>query len=229
MDITGEPEREPQKVGVAVVDIFTGVYTSTAILAALYGRATTGEGCHIDMSLFDTATSILANQASNYLVSGKSPTRLGNAHPNIAPYQVFQVSDGHIIVAVGNDGQFQKFCGALGATDIAANPDYATNAQRVGVRLALQAELEPFLAQKTRSEWLASLEAAGVPAGPINRIEDVFNDPQIIHRGMKLDLIAADGSEVAGVASPIVINGERMSATSPSPMLGSGQAQWTSK
>jgi len=229
MDITGEPDREPQKVGVAVVDIFTGVYASTAILAALHGRDTTGEGCHIDMSLFDTATSILANQASNYLVSGKSPTRLGNAHPNIAPYQVFQVKDGHIIVAVGNDGQFQKFCEALGANDVAGNPDYTTNAQRVGMRLALQAELEPFLARKTRADWLEALEAAGVPAGPINRIEDVFNDPQIIHRGLKLDLTAADGSKVAGVASPIVINGERMSATSPSPMLGTGQAQWTSK
>ena len=229
MDITGEPEREPQKVGVAVVDIFTGVYTSTAILAALHSRAATGEGCHIDMSLFDTATSILANQASNYLVSGRSPTRLGNAHPNIAPYQVFQVSDGHIIVAVGNDGQFQKFCAALGAGHIAANPAYATNALRVTRRTDLQAELEPYLAQKTRAEWLAALESAGVPAGPINRIEDVFNDPQIIHRGMKLELTAADGSKVAGVASPIVINGERMSAASPSPMLGSGQAQWTSK
>ena len=229
MDITGEPKREPQKVGVAVVDIFTGVYTSTAILAAVHGRETSGKGCHIDMSLFDTATSILANQASNYLVSGKSPTRLGNAHPNIAPYQVFKVSDGHIIVAVGNDAQFQKFCTALGASDIASNPDYATNAQRVGVRLSLQAELEPYLAQRTRADWLAALETAGVPAGPINRIEDVFSDPQIIHRGMRLELTAADGSKVAGVASPIVINGERMSAASPSPMLGSGQAQWTSK
>jgi len=229
MDITGEPDREPQKVGVAVVDIFTGIYTSTAILAAIHGRDISGEGCHIDMSLFDTATSILANQASNYLVSGQSPTRLGNAHPNIAPYQVFRVKDGHVIVAVGNDGQFQKFCTALGADDIAANPDYATNAKRVGARLRLQTELEPFLAQKTRAEWLAALEAAGVPAGPINRIEDVFNDPQIIHRGLKLDLTAADGSKVAGVASPIVINGERMSAASPSPMLGTGHAQWTSK
>ena len=229
MDITGEPDREPQKVGVAVVDLFTGIYTSTAILAAVHARQTTGEGCHIDMSLFDTAASILANQASNYLVSGQSPTRLGNAHPNIAPYQVFKVKDGHIIVAVGNDGQFQKFCATLGAGDIAANPAYATNAGRVGVRLALQAELEPYLAQRTRAGWLEALEIAGVPAGPINRIEDVFNDPQIIHRGLKLDLTAADGSKVSGVASPIVIDGERMSAETPSPMLGTGKLQWTSK
>jgi len=229
MDITGEPDREPQKVGVAVVDLFTGVYTATAILAAVHARRTTGEGCHIDMSLFDTATSILANQAGNYLVSGQSPTRLGNAHPNIAPYQVFKVSDGHIIVAVGNDGQFQKFCVTLGAGDIAVNPAYATNAGRVGVRLALQAELEPYLAQRTRAGWLEALEIAGVPAGPINRIEDVFNDPQIIHRGLKLDLTAADGSKVSGVASPIVIDGERMSAEIPSPMLGTGKLQWISK
>jgi len=229
MDITGEPEREPQKVGVAVVDIFTVVYTATAILAAVRGREISGEGCHIDMSLFDTATAILANQASNYLVSGKSPSRLGNAHPNIAPYQVFKVSDGHIIVAVGNDGQFQKFCAALGAGDIAAHPDYATNAMRVARRTDLQSAVQPYLLQKTRAEWLAAFEAAGVPAGPINRIEDVFSDPQIIHRGMRLELTAADGSKVSGVASPIVINGERMSAPSPSPMLGSGQAQWTTQ
>ena len=229
MDITGEPEREPQKVGVAVVDIFTGVYTATAILAAVHGRVISSEGCHIDMSLFDTATSILANQASNYLVSGKSPTRLGNAHPNIAPYQVFQVADGHIIVAVGNDGQFQKFCATLGAGDIAAHPDYATNALRVARRTDLQSAVQPYLMQKTRAEWLAAFEAAGVPAGPINRIEDVFSDPQIIHRGMRLELTAADGSKVSGVASPIVINGERMSAPSPSPMLSSGQAQWTTQ
>ena len=227
MDITGEPEREPQKVGVAVVDIFTGVYTSTAILAALHSRATTGEGCHIDMSLFDTATSILANQASNYLVSGKSPTRLGNAHPNIAPYQVFQVSDGHIIVAVGNDGQFQKFCATLGAGDIAAHPDYATNALRVARRRDLQSAVQPYLMQKTRADWLAAFEVAGVPAGPINRIEDVFNDPQIIHRGMRLELTTANGSKVVGVASPIVINGERMVADGPSPMLGTGKAVWS--
>ncbi len=229
MDITGEPSGEPQKVGVAVVDIFTGVYTSTAILAAVHGRATTGEGCHIDMSLFDTATAILANQASNYLVSGKSPSRLGNAHPNIAPYQVFPVKDGHAIVAVGNDGQFHKFCVALEANDVLMNPDYQTNAQRVARRKALETELEPFLNSKTRTELLALLEDHGVPAGPINRIEDVFNDPQIIHRGLKLDLTAADGSKVSGVASPIVIDGERQVAPSPSPMLGSGQAQWTSK
>lgn len=228
MDITGEPEREPQKVGVAVVDIFTGVYASTAILAAVRGRDISGEGCHIDMSLFDTATSILANQAANYLVSGKSPSRLGNAHPNIAPYQVFQVADGHVIVAVGNDGQFQKLCGALGAEDVARDARFTTNALRVASRGALQDILQPFLLQHDRTELLALLESHSVPAGPINRIEDVFADPQIVHRGMKLDLVAVDGSHAPGVASPIVIDGQRMAATSPSPMLGSGQPKWTS-
>ncbi len=226
MDITGEPEREPQKVGVAVIDLFTGVYTSTAILAALRQRDATGEGCHIDMALYDCATAMLANQAMNYLASGKSPSRLGNAHPNIAPYQVFKVKDGHIIIAVGNDGQFQKLCGILGAVDIAHNPDYQTNAQRVARRTELQAGLEPFLAQQTRAEWLLRLERGGVPAGPINRIEDVFADPQIVHRAMRLDLTAADGSKVSGVASPVVIDGRRMAADGPSPMLGNGQAKW---
>ena len=229
MDITGEPEREPQKVGVAIVDIFTGVYTSTAILAAVRGREVTGEGCHIDMSLFDVATGVLANQAMNYLVSGKSPTRLGNAHPNIAPYQVFKVADGHVIVAVGNDGQFQKFCTALGAPAIAGHDGYRTNAQRVAVRAELSDALQPFLLRHNRAELLELLESHGVPAGPINRIEDVFNDPQIVHRGLKLHLVSDDGSNVAGVASPIVINGERMFADTPSPMLGTGKADWKTR
>ncbi|MGN6422358.1 MAG: CaiB/BaiF CoA transferase family protein [Asticcacaulis sp.] len=226
MEITGEPEREPQKVGVAVVDLFTGVYTATAVLAALHGRERTHEGCHIDMSLFDTATAMLANQAGNYLASGQSPSRLGNAHPNIAPYQVFPVKDGHVIVAVGNDAQFHKFCNAIGADEVACKADYASNADRVATRAQLQAQLEPYLERYGRKELLAMLEQAGVPAGPINRIEDVFNDPQIVHRGLKLDLTAPDGSKVAGVASPIVINGQRMAAEGPSPMLGSGIAAW---
>ncbi|MFN3808173.1 CaiB/BaiF CoA transferase family protein [Asticcacaulis sp.] len=216
MDITGDPEGEPQKVGVAVVDLFTGVYTSTAVLAALRQRDATGKGCHIDMALFDVATSMLANQAMNYLASGVSPTRLGNAHPNIAPYQVFAVKDGHVIVAVGNDHQFLRFCDVLEADYVAQNPAYATNAGRVASRHQLIAELEPFLRNTTRAELLAGLEAAGVPAGPINRIEDVFKDPQIRHRGMQIEI---DG--VPGVASPIVMDGVRMTAATPSPKLSS--------
>jgi crotonobetainyl-CoA:carnitine CoA-transferase CaiB-like acyl-CoA transferase len=226
MDITGEPGREPQKVGVAVVDIFTGLYTATAILAALRGRDVSGEGCHIDMALFDTAASILANQGMNYLASGTSPSRLGNAHPNIAPYQVFAVADGHIIVAVGNDPQFRMFCQVLGLDRLSDSPLYQYNSLRVVNRDALQAELQPALKMFNRADILAKLEAAGVPAGPINRIEDVFADPHIVHRGLKLDLVAADGSSVPGIASPIVIDGERMASALPSPALGSGQPQW---
>ncbi len=226
MDITGEPEGEPQKVGVAVVDIFTGLYTANAILAALHGRATTGQGCHIDMALFDTAAAILANQGMNYLVSRTSPSRLGNAHPNIAPYQVFKVADGHLIIAVGNDSQFRTLCQVLDATQLIDSPLYQSNSRRVANRVELETELQPRLQTWTRGDLLARLEAAGVPAGPINRVEDVFNDPQIIHRGMKLDLMAPDGSQVSGIASPIVIDGVRIAADQPSPMLGSGQTQW---
>jgi len=226
MDITGEPDGQPQKVGVAVVDIFTGLYTATAILAALRGRDASGEGAYIDMALFDTAASILANQGMNYLASGTSPSRLGNAHPNIAPYQVFGVADGHIIVAVGNDGQFRTFCEAIGLNELSSSPLYQYNKSRVANRDSLEAVVQPALMAFTRAEILAKLEAAGVPAGPINRVSDVFADPQIVHRGLKLDLVSGDGSSVAGIASPIVINGQRMAADTPSPALGSGQAEW---
>jgi crotonobetainyl-CoA:carnitine CoA-transferase CaiB-like acyl-CoA transferase len=228
MDITGDPNAEPQKVGVAVVDIFTGLYTATAILAAIRGRDLTGEGSYIDMSLLDSATAILANQGMNYLASGVSPARLGNAHPNIAPYQVFEVADGHVIIAVGNDGQFRKLCEAIGANQLLDDDLYRSNKSRVANRQTLQDALQPSLKTFARAQLLDLLETAGVPAGPINRIEDVFNDPQIVHRGMKLDLKAADGSPVSGIASPIVINGVRMAADSPSPHLGSGQAAWKS-
>ncbi|MBW8881831.1 MAG: CoA transferase, partial [Asticcacaulis sp.] len=212
MDITGEPDGEPQKVGVAVVDIFTGLYTANAILAALHGRATTGQGCHIDMALFDTAAAILANQGMNYLASGTSPSRLGNAHPNIAPYQVFGVADGHVIIAVGNDSQFRTLCEALDANHLIDSPLYQSNSRRVANRVELEGELQPLLQSWTRAALLDRLETAGVPAGPINRVADVFNDPQIIHRGLKLDLVADDGSAVSGIASPIVIDGVRMAA-----------------
>jgi crotonobetainyl-CoA:carnitine CoA-transferase CaiB-like acyl-CoA transferase len=220
MDITGEPEREPQKVGVAVVDLFTGVYASTAILAALRQRDRDGVGAHIDMALMDCAVAMLANQAMNYLASGRSPSRLGNAHPNIAPYQVFAVADGHVIVAVGNDRQFGGLCRAIGAEAAGAEPDFATNPLRVANRARLAAALAPPISAFTRAELLAKLEAAGVPAGPINRVADVFADPQVVHRGLRLELVGDDGARVAGVASPIVIDGVRMASDRPSPRLG---------
>jgi crotonobetainyl-CoA:carnitine CoA-transferase CaiB-like acyl-CoA transferase len=216
MDLTGDPDGEPQKIGVAFADIFTGVYASTAILAALRGREGTGKGCHIDMALLDTQVAVLANQAMNYLVSGEAPRRLGNAHPNIAPYQTFAVADGHIIIAVGNGGQFRKLCGILGLGALGEDPRFLTNADRVGNRHALTAALAPALLQRHRDELLMALAAAGVPAGPINDLAQVFADPQVVARGLKLDL---DG--VPGVASPIVIDGKRQVADQASPPLGS--------
>jgi crotonobetainyl-CoA:carnitine CoA-transferase CaiB-like acyl-CoA transferase len=222
MDITGDPDSPPQKVGVAVVDLFTGVYASTALLAALRQRDMSGQGCYIDMSLLDVGVGILANQAMNYLSSGISPTRLGNAHPNIAPYQVFAVKDGHMIVAVGNDQQFVKLCEVLEVSHIAHHALFQTNAARVANRHELEAALSPYFITKTRLEWLHALEAAQIPAGPINAIEDVFKDPQVIHRGLRLEL-----EGVPSVASPFVFDGQRLSAKGKSPDLGSGSMAWT--
>ena len=227
MDITGEPGGQPQKVGVAVVDLFTGVYTSTAILAALVRRYSTGTGAYIDMALYDVATSMLANQGMNYLASGTSPTRLGNCHPNIAPYQVFSVKDGYLIVAVGNDRQFQAFCAALKAEICLDDPQFQTNALRVKSRERLTEILSPYLSKWTRSDLLAELEAVGVPAGPINRVEDVFADPQIIHRAMCRELVGEDGAVVKTIASPIVIDGVRQSSDLASPKLGSTLPKFT--
>jgi crotonobetainyl-CoA:carnitine CoA-transferase CaiB-like acyl-CoA transferase len=222
MDLTGDPEGEPQKIGVAYVDIFTGVYSVVGILAALRKRDATGEGAHLDMALLDVQTSVLANQAMNYLASGKSPRRMGNAHPNIVPYQVFPVADGHVIVAVGNDGQFARFVSVLGKPELAQDERFGTNAGRVGYR----AELVPLLTELTltftREDLLAALEGQGVPAGPINTVADVFADPQVIARGMKIDLPsqAAKGGVIPSVRSPIVMDGQPMAAGRPSPRLG---------
>jgi crotonobetainyl-CoA:carnitine CoA-transferase CaiB-like acyl-CoA transferase len=227
MDITGEPDGQPQKVGVAVVDLFTGVYTSTAILAALYRRTSTGTGAYIDMALYDVATATLANQGMNYLASGKSPKRLGNAHPNIAPYQVFRVLDGYIIVAVGNDRQFQDLCLVLGADQCAQAPEFQTNTLRVQSRARLTEVLSPYFLHWTRSELLHALEEKAVPAGPIHTVEDVFADPQIIHRAMCRELVGDDGAVVKTIASPIVIDGVRQSSDQASPKLGSSKAEFT--
>ena len=211
MDLTGEPDGVPQKSGVAFADIFTGMYASTAILAALRGRDATGAGCHIDMALFDTQVAVLANQAMNYLIGGEVPRRLGNAHPNIAPYQVFAVADGHVIVAAGNDRQFERLLALLG---LAADARFGSNAERVRNRAALDALLAPAIAPRRRDEFLAALAAAGVPAGPINDVGAVFADPQVIARGLRID-----PGGVPGVASPIVIDGRRQVADTPSPGL----------
>ncbi|WP_319771934.1 CaiB/BaiF CoA-transferase family protein [Breoghania sp.] len=220
MDLTGDPAGEPQKVGLAVCDIFTGLYGTIGILAALRERETSGLGQHVDMSLMDSSTAILANQAMNYLVSGKAPRRLGNAHPNIVPYQVFPASDGHLIVAVGNDGQYVRFCEVLGRPDLAGIAAYKTNAGRVKNREELVAELSPLTIGFARDDLLAKLEAVGVPAGPINTVADVFADPQVIHRGLKLDLMSPQGDAVPSVRSPIRYSRSSMTMERPSPRLG---------
>jgi crotonobetainyl-CoA:carnitine CoA-transferase CaiB-like acyl-CoA transferase len=227
MDLTGAPDGEPQKIGVAFADIFTGVYAAVAILAALRRRDATGEGAHVDMALLDTQVGVLANQAMNYLVSGTPPRRMGNAHPNIVPYQVFPVADGHVIVAVGNDGQFARFVAALGAPEFASDARFATNADRVRNRDLLAARLSALTATFPRDVLLAELETRGVPAGPINSVADVFADPQVVHRGMRIDLAApeARGGSIPGVRTPIVIDGSPMAAVRPSPRLGAHNAQ----
>ncbi len=227
MDLTGDPDGPPQKVGVAYADIFTGLYAAVAILAALRRRDETGEGCHIDMALLDTQVSVLANQAMNYLVSGVSPRRLGNAHPNIVPYQVFAASDGHLIVAVGNDAQFAAFVTVLGAPELASDPRFMKNAARVENRDALVAVLSGLTAKMTRAELLAGLEKAGVPSGPINSVADVFADPQVIARGMQVafDDPGVAGGVVPGVRSPIVFDGEPAVAERPPPALGAHTAE----
>jgi crotonobetainyl-CoA:carnitine CoA-transferase CaiB-like acyl-CoA transferase len=222
MDLTGDAEGEPQKIGVAYVDIFTGVYSVVGILAALRRRDQTREGAHLDMALLDVQTSVLANQAMNYLASGQSPRRMGNAHPNIVPYQVFPVADGHVIVAVGNDGQFARFVSVLGRPELANDERFRTNAGRVGHRAALVPLLTELTLPFTREDLLSALEGQGVPAGPINTVADVFADPQVLARGMRIDLPsgAAKGGAIPSVRSPIVMDGQPMVAGRPSPRLG---------
>jgi crotonobetainyl-CoA:carnitine CoA-transferase CaiB-like acyl-CoA transferase len=227
MDLTGAPDGEPQKIGVAFADIFTGVYAATAILAALRRREETGEGAHIDMALLDTQVGVLANQALGYLASGVAPKRLGNAHPSIVPYQVFEAADGHLIVAVGNDSQFARFAVVLGAPELAADERFRTNADRVRNREVLIPILSELTRRFARASLLAALEAAGVPAGPINSVAEVFADPQVMARGMRIDRYddKAAGGTIPGVRTPIVLDGEPAVAARPSPALGAHDAE----
>ena len=219
MSLTGEPDGEPMKVGVAVADIVTGLYASNAILAALRRRDATGQGAHIDMALLDCQIAMLGHQAMNYLVSGQSPVRLGNGHPNIVPYQVFPAADGHLIIAVGNDSQFAKLCEVLGADDLTENETYRKNEGRVRDRDALCARLSQLTSVWKRDELLARLEALSIPAGPINDLADVFADAQVEARGIRQELVDEAG-HVPTVACPIVIDGVRMMAPKRSPRLG---------
>jgi crotonobetainyl-CoA:carnitine CoA-transferase CaiB-like acyl-CoA transferase len=224
MSITGEPDQRPgggpMKVGVAVADIFTGLYAAIAILGALAHRDRTGGGQYIDLALLDTQVAALANQAMNYLVTGVAPQRLGNAHPNIVPYQVFAASDGHIIVAVGNENQFARMCEVIGRPELASDARFATNASRVNNRDKLIAILQGIFAARTMRDWLESLERAGVPCGPINTVADVFADPQVQARGLKLDLPHPSIGSVPSVANPIKYSATPISYSSAPPMLG---------
>ena len=220
MDVTGDPNGEPQKVGVAVCDLFTGLYGVIAIEAALIERERSGRGQQIDLALFDTMGAMLANQAMNYLASGVAPRRMGNAHPNIAPYQTFPVADGYVIVAVGNDAQFGRLCATLGLEALAADERFATNAARVANRADLERELAAKTRGWRRDDLIAALEKAVVPAGPINTVADLFADPQFVSRGMRID---PEGTP--GVRSPIVMSESPLALERRSPKLGEHEAE----
>ena len=219
MSITGEPGGQPQKTGVAITDIFTGVYATTAILAAVHQRAQAGRGQHIDMSLLDVAVAVTANQAMNYLTSGVAPGMMGNAHMNLTPYQVFDCADGHIIIATGNDGQYQRLCHILGLDEMAKAPDFLRNSNRIANRETLTGLLTQATRQRCRADLLAACEAEGVPAGPINDLADVMADPQVQARGME---IALDG--VPGIRTPIVFSDAELDLHRPAPKLGEDSA-----
>ncbi len=207
MSITGQPDgepgAEPMKVGVAVADLFTGMYAATSILAALRHAERTGEGQHLDVALLDCQIAMLANQASNFLISGKSPGRLGNAHPNIAPYQVFKTLDGYIVIAVGNDGQFASFAKAIGAAALSEDDRFGTNRSRVANRDAMNATIIPKMLERTTADWLAAMEAATVPAGPINSIDAVFSDTHVATRAMTAPLKRPDAEGKRMVLHPV--------------------------
>ena len=215
MSITGEPEGQPQKSGVAITDIFTGIYATTAILAAIHQRAETGKGQQVDMALLDVAVAVTANQAMNYLTSGVAPGRMGNAHMNLTPYQVFDCADGHIIIATGNDAQYQRLCRLLGLGEMAQAPEFLRNADRIANRDEMTRRLTQATMQRSRADLLAACEAEGVPAGPINDMADVMADPQVQARGMQIDL---DG--VPGLRTPIRFSDASLALHRPAPKLG---------
>jgi crotonobetainyl-CoA:carnitine CoA-transferase CaiB-like acyl-CoA transferase len=220
MDLTGDPAGSPQKIGVAFADIMTGLYAVIAIQAALAARATTGRGDHIDMALFDVMVGVLGNQALNYLVSGISPVRMGNAHPNVAPYAVYPTADGWFILAVGNDRQFGKFCEVTGCPELAADPRFVGNAARLEHREPLEDAIRAVTRRFARDDLLALLAEAGVPAGPINSVAQALADPQIVARGMQLALHADDGTAIPGLRTPIRFAGLDLATDLPSPRKG---------
>ena len=224
MSVTGRADGEegagPQKVGVALTDIMTGLYATIAIQAALAHREQSGRGQHIDLALLDVQVACLANQAMNYLVSGRAPRRMGNGHPNIVPYQDFPTADGDMILAIGNDGQFARFCDIAGHAAWAADPRFASNAARVSNRGELIPLLRQATVMKTTAQWIALLENAAVPCGPINDLAAVFADPQVLHRGLRVDLPHAAGGTAPQVANPIRFSATPIGYRHAPPLLG---------
>ncbi len=224
MSITGRPDEEegggPMKVGVALTDILTGLYATNAVLAALAWRERSGEGQFIDLALLDVQVACLANQAMNYLTTGSNPSRLGNAHPNIVPYQDFPTADGYMILAIGNDSQFARFCREAGRAELAADTRFATNRARVGNRAELIPLLKRLTIERSTAEWIAALEAISVPCGPINTLADVFADPQVVARGLKVEMPHPLAGSVPLVANPIRLSSTPVEYRSPPPLLG---------
>jgi crotonobetainyl-CoA:carnitine CoA-transferase CaiB-like acyl-CoA transferase len=224
MSVTGrsdnEPGAGPQKVGVALTDVLTGLYASNAILAAVAHRERTGVGQHIDLALLDVQIASLANQTMNYLTSGVAPVRMGNSHPNIVPYQDFPTRDGDMIIAVGNDGQFSRLCSEAGHAEWSTDLRFVTNADRVANRGAFVAAFNAVSVTRTTAEWVASLEAVGVPCGPINTLADVFADPQVVARGMEMRMPHGSGVEAKLVANPIRMSATPIAYRSAPPVLG---------
>jgi crotonobetainyl-CoA:carnitine CoA-transferase CaiB-like acyl-CoA transferase len=224
MSVTGErdeaPGGGPQKVGVAIADLMTGMYSSVAIVAAIHERTSSGLGQYIDMALLDTQVAWLANQNANYLIGGEPPKRMGNAHPNVVPYQTFPTLDGDLILAVGNDTQFVKFCNAAGIPKLGTDPRFVDNASRIANREALSAAIAPAVRTKTTAEWVSIFEPLGVPCGPINRLDQVHADPQVRHRGMKIDVPHPLAGDIPLVANPIKYSRTPIRYDTPPPMLG---------
>jgi crotonobetainyl-CoA:carnitine CoA-transferase CaiB-like acyl-CoA transferase len=220
MSLTGEPGCEPQKVGVPVADLFAGLYACIGVLMALHSREDTGQGQHVDIGMLDAHVAWLANQGMNYLATGENPPRLGNQHPNVAPYQAFETADGHIVLAIGNDPTFRRFCDGFGVADLAHDERFATNAMRVGNREALTDALSPLLRGQASAWWLQRLEALGIGCGPINRLSEVFADPQVVARGDVIEMRHASGALYKLIANPVRLSATPADYRLPPPMLG---------
>ena len=225
MSLTGEPDGLPQKVGVPVADVFAGLYGCIGILAALRHRERTGQGQQVDIGMLDTHVAWLANQGMNYLATRENPERLGNQHPNIVPYQVFPTKDGHIVLSVGNDPTFERFCKAVGQEALLADPRFATNAARVGNRQLVTDTLTPVMQSRTTAEWVAALEALKIGCGPINKLSEVFADPHVQARGCVVEMPHASGQTVQVIANPVRLSGTPADYRVPPPQLGEHSAE----